>query len=172
MVLAGWQLTLRTDLQTDMSAFMPAGEDQVQQLLLRQLEQGPAARLWMVALTNGPAESLAELARELMQKAGESPLVEHVVSGNMVLDEPTRSLLSEYRYLLSDRISPSSFTQAGLRQMLGELLEVLRSPLSTFSKSEAEKDPGGEFLHLLNTFRRGAGTYRCYHRTVKTKVRC
>jgi len=151
MTLAASQLLFRTQLQMDMSAFMPKARDQVQQMLLQQLEQGPAARLWMLALTNAPAEVLADISGKLAHKAAESPLVTQVLNGSMLLDEVTRHRLSEYRYLLSDRMNSDSFSQQGLAQMFSELLQVLRSPLSTFSTQLSQSDPGGEYLHILRS---------------------
>ena len=155
MVLAGWQLLFHTHVQTNMSAFMPSGQDRAQKLLLQQLEHGPAAALWLFALTNAPPTVLADASRKLAQKATDSKLVSHVMNGNMVLDSPTRERLFEYRYLLSNRITSDSFSRHGLQQMFSELLEILRSPLSTFSKQLSHSDPGGESLYLLKSFGTG-----------------
>ncbi|MBW1784861.1 MAG: MMPL family transporter, partial [Deltaproteobacteria bacterium] len=156
MALAAWQLLFHTRVQTDMSAFMPGAKGQAQQILLQQLEQGPAARLWMLTLAHAPPRVLADISGKLAQKAAESPLVNQVMNGNMMLDEATREQLFEYRYLLSDRIGGDSFSQQGLGQMFEELLQTLRSPLSTFSKELFQTDPGGEFSHLLQSFSTGS----------------
>lgn len=151
MILALAQLLLRTQVQTDMSAFMPRAQTQAQQLLLQQLEEGPAARLWMLALTQAAPEKLAHISKALAQRAVESPRVAWVLNGNMSLDASTRDQLFTYRYLLSDRIVEDSFSQQGLQRMFGELLDILRSPMSIFSKQWLKSDPGGEFLHLLQS---------------------
>ncbi len=155
MTVAVWQLLFHTQVQTDIRAFMPKAQDKAQQLLLQQLEQGPAARLWMLALTQAPPVLLAEISGKLMYKASESPLVKQVMNGNMLLDKATRERMFEYRYLLSDRMTRDSFSQHGLQQIFSELLQVLRSPLSTFSSQMSQSDPSGEFLHLLRSFETG-----------------
>ncbi len=152
MALAAWQLLFHTQVQTDMSAFMPKAQNQEQQLLLQQLAEGPAARLWMLALSHASSEVLADVSVKLAQKANNSPLVNHVINGGMVLDKTTQERLFEYRYLLSDRITSESFGHQRLQQIFTELLQVLRSPLSTFSKQLSQSDPSGEFLHLLRSF--------------------
>lgn len=164
MALAGWQLLFDTRVQTDMSAFMPTGQNKAQQLLLQQLEHGPAARLWMLALSNASAGILADMSGELADKASSSAQVSQVMNGDMLLDDVTRERLFEYRYLLSDRISSASFSRAGLQQIFSELLQVLRSPLSTFSSQTAESDPSGELLHVLRSLDAGPHAPGLQHR--------
>lgn len=157
ILLATGQLLFRTEVQTDITAFMPRAQDKAQSLLLQQLEQGSAARLWMLALTRESSEILADISRKLAAKASASPLVSQVLNGQAVLDGETGDKLYEYRYLLSDRMLADSYSQQGLQSTFEELLQTLRSPMSTFSKKLAGSDPGGEALHLLASYEKGVG---------------
>lgn len=154
------QLFFRTPVQTDMSAFMPHDRDRLQTLLQSQLEQGPAARVWLLALRGGSAEVLAGASRLFSHKARKSGRFSQVLNGQQQLDDATRKLLSTYRYLLSDRLQPDSYSVEGLHRLFLGLLEILRSPLSTFSKTLAPRDPGGESLYLLQKLMPKTGAVR------------
>ena len=149
LMAASAQLLFRTQVQTDMTAFMPQQQDRLQSLLQLQLEQGPAARMWLLALSGASADELAEASHLFSRKARESGDFIQVLNGQQEPDDELRKILFRYRYLLSDRIRADSYTADGLHQMFLGLLDVLRSPLSTFSKALVPEDPGGESLYLL-----------------------
>ncbi|BAO44043.1 MMPL family transporter [Thiolapillus brandeum] len=160
LLVALAQLVFRTQVQTDMSAFMPHDHDRLQSLLLSQLEQGPAARVWLLALSGASPGMLATASRLFSRKAADSGHFTQVLNGQQQVDEATRKLLFQYRYLLSDRIRPDSYSIDALHRMFLGLLETLRSPLSTFSKALASRDPGGESLYLMQKLMPGNSTLR------------
>jgi predicted exporter len=154
------QLIFRTQVQTDMTAFLPREHDRLQSLLQLQLEQGPAARMWLLALSGGSRDELLGASRQFARKARDSGYFSRVLNGPRMLDANLQELLFRYRYLLSDRIRVDSYSVSGLHRMFVGLLADLRSPLSTFSKALIPADPGGESLHLLEQLSRKGNVLR------------
>ena len=149
MLLSIWRLLFHVQVQTDITGFMPKAQTESQSLLLHQLENGAAARLWILVLSKASVKELATASKTIAQQAAASPLVAQVWNGQQGLSSPLQTLLFDYRYLLSDRITTDSYSVQGLRGMFERLLLLLRSPLSTFSKSMASRDPGAESIHIL-----------------------
>ncbi len=163
LLLAAAQLLFHTQVQTDITAFMPVTEQPQQTWLRQQLQKGPAARLWILALAGADADALAESSRLLAAQATASPLVDQVWNGPSVLGERLRGRLFAYRYLLSDQMQPDSFSATGLHVLFNDLLALLRSPLSTFSKELAPRDPGAASLRVFGNLQPAAVELDLYH---------
>jgi predicted exporter len=153
MAASLWRVLFHVQVQTDITGFMPEARTQVQRLLVQQLENGAAAGLWIVVLSGAPEEVQAEVSRKLSEYASRSSLVNQVWNGQQGLPSVLRDKIFSYRYLLSKRIVPDSYSSEGLRKMFEDLLQNLRSPLSAFSKQLAIRDPGGEGLYLFEKLR-------------------
>lgn len=158
MVTSLWRVLFHVQVKTDITAFMPEARTQSQSLLMQQLENGAAARLWILALSNASEEKLAMASRAIAQHAAQSALISEVWNGQQSLSPTLRKRLFEYRYLLSDRIRQGSYSATGLRKIFEELLQMLRTPFSTFSKTLAARDPGGEGLYVLDALQEQSST--------------
>ncbi|MCS6897356.1 MAG: MMPL family transporter, partial [Nitrospira sp.] len=73
-----------------------------------------------------------------------------------------RSLLAEFRYLLSPAVTVEAFSESSLRAALEQRLDDLRSPLGVVIKELIPSDPTGEIWRILQAWSSGGGptTYR------------
>ncbi|MEW8212970.1 MAG: hypothetical protein AB2735_21105, partial [Candidatus Thiodiazotropha taylori] len=55
LALCSWWVFSQVSLRTDMSLFLPEGTAADQQILLNEINQGPANRLLLLAITQGDA---------------------------------------------------------------------------------------------------------------------
>ncbi len=60
-----------------------------------------------------------------------------------------RDLLFSHRYLLSPAVNPGRFTVDGLRQAIGDSIDLLASPAGLMIKSLLPRDPTGEMIELV-----------------------
>ena len=147
--LAAGQLMFNTHYQSDMSAFMP---DQTQGTLApvsRSLKEGPAARLWLIALKDASPARLATASKQLSQRLRDSGDFSQVLNGEGRVDEATQTLVFRYRYLLDERIDADYFSSDSLRGFLQQRLEELSSPLSSITKQWLASDPTAAMLTFL-----------------------
>lgn len=155
LVLLGlmlWQVFGRTTVTADLSAFLPAAdkaENRSERLLLEELREGAAARLWLVVLEGGSPEELAVVARGLAKRLRESGRFSQVLDGSTLLDEATRRQLLRYRYLLDPGADAGAFATERLHEQLQNRLEELGSPLAPFEKALLPRDPTAAFRRVL-----------------------
>ncbi len=150
LVLAIGQLLFNTRLQTDMQAFMPEQSGQTHSTVLSLIKQASSARLWLIAIEGGDADSLADSAQQLAQQMRTSGDFRQVFSGPSASDADTEALIAQYRYLLDPRIDDQYFSHAALQQQLRLRLDELRSPLSSLTGPWLAQDPTGALMHWLN----------------------
>jgi len=129
---------------------MPAGRNDEQRQLLEELQQGAAASLWLIAISDDTASSadgisdgnrILRMSQEMAQSLRDSGQFTSVLNGPAASDDKLSEKLFRYRYLLDESINKDSFSVAELRHAFQQQLEELTSPFSSFSKSLLVSDP-------------------------------
>lgn len=133
----------------DLSAFLPATPTAEQQVLVDQLRDGMVSRLLLVGIEGGDTQQRTAASKALAKRLRTDPAFGAVENGEPVNRERDQALLFENRYLLSPAVTPALFTAAGLREAIGESLDLLASPLGLLTKSLLARDPTGETMRLL-----------------------
>lgn len=151
----------RTELRTDMTAFLPRSPSAGQQALVDQLRNGVVSRLILVGIEGASPDDLAALSRALAQRLRRRPDFIAVNNGEEVASAAERDWVWRNRYLLSPGVRPERFTVAGLHEALTSDLQLLRSDLAVLVKRSLPADPTGEILALVD---RLAGAARPYAR--------
>lgn len=154
VLLAACQLLFNTSYQSDMGAFMPA---QGSAPLSQSLKEGPAARIWLIAVSGGSRSELAQVSKLLTQQLRGSGDFSRVLNGEAEADSKAQQLLNRYRYLLDDRVDADYFSSGALHSALNQRLDELRSPLSAFTKQWLTSDPTAALFYLSQQQQRGEG---------------
>jgi len=136
-------------IATDISAFLPKATTPRQHILIGQLQQGPVARIIMVALENAPPEALAATSNALANSLARSNAFGLIANGAFELREQNREWLFARRYLLSPTVTAERFQPEGLRQALEATRERLRTPLGDLLRPLVSRDPTGELPSML-----------------------
>jgi predicted exporter len=160
MLLAAGQLLFNTAYLSDITAFLP---QQSQGGLTQGLKEGPAARLWLLALSGGSADELAQASAQLTQRLRDSGQFTQVQNGKGSIDADTEALFIRYRYLLDERIDASYFSAGSLRNFLYQRLDELNSPLSGFSDHWLPADPTEALPALLQRQQSAANGLMLHH---------
>lgn len=159
LTLALTQVLFFTQIQTDIASFMPAGNNDKQQQLLKEFQTGAASRLWLIAITGeeGDADELqiTTQSQKLAASLRESGLFSSVVNGSSVVDNSIMQRLFSYRYLLDKTTSQESFSVAELRHAVEQRLEEMSSPFSSFSKRLLVSDPTAAMLRVGDSLQGG-----------------
>jgi len=164
LLLASWgllltlflaQLLFNTTLRSDLSAFLPAGVTASDELLLGTLQEGPAARLWLMSLDGETPEVLAVVSKDLSRRLTKTGHFSQVLNGEEWLDGSAREQLFRWRYLLTPDMDEQYFSVANLRQHLEQRLEDLGSPFSVFEKELIASDPTAALYGVLDQLDQG-----------------
>lgn len=139
----------RTQITTDLSAFLPRNPTTEQQLLMDQLKDGLASRLILVGIEGEDGPARARLSREVARSLRANPAFVAVNNGEPVNKERDRTYLFNNRYLLSPLVTPERFSTDGLHAALTESIDLLASPAGLMVKSLLPRDPTGEMVQLL-----------------------
>ena len=145
----------RSQFTTDLSAFLPSSPTPEQQLLLEQITDGLASRLILVGIEGADAPTRARLSKQIAQGLRTDPAFVSVNNGEPVSAERDRAFLFNNRYLLSPAVTPERFSVDGLRDALGESIDLLASPAGLLVKSLLPRDPTGEMVQLLEQLNSG-----------------
>lgn len=139
----------RTEVSTDLGAFLPASPTPAQQVLVDELRDGVVSRLILVGITGADEKARAALSARLADALQPAPEFAYVANGAADRFHADGAFLLEHRYLLSDAVIPERFDAAGLREALELRLDELASTTSMLTSQVLARDPTGEFLHLL-----------------------
>lgn len=148
-LLACVAIISRTHFTTDLSAFLPRTPTSEQKLLMGQLRDGLASRLILVGIEGADPSIRARLSRQTAQRLRSDPAFVTVNNGEPVNTERDRAFLFDHRYLLSPAVTPARFDAAGLREALGDSIDLLASPAGLMVKSLLPRDPTGEMMRML-----------------------
>jgi len=147
-MLAAWWVAVHTKLRSDPSAMIPHRLDEPGRLLMEQIQQGPASRMILLAISGGTLEGRVAASRALAERLRGDGRLATVSNGERAPDENLARILFEYRYLLRD-LSEADFSGPALREALHAGLRELRSPLSPLHSRLLPADPTGEMARLL-----------------------
>ncbi|HZV53903.1 MAG TPA: MMPL family transporter [Rhodocyclaceae bacterium] len=148
-----WQ----SEFTADMSAFLPQRPSASQQLLVDQLRAGNLSRLLLIGIEGGDAASRAGLSKALSARLSASGEFTAVQNGDAAALAKDREILLAYRYLLSPAVNAERFSVAGLRQAIGDSIDLLASPAGLMAKNLLPRDPTGEMMELLGSLDAGNG---------------
>jgi len=160
VILAAWLVYNQTRVVTDLTLFLPRGATPVEQLLVKQLREGPASRLVLVALQGAPSDTLARVSADLIQRLQASNLFGYVNNGDVSWSLREQELLLNNRYLLSPGLTRERFTDTTLRLALEARLRDLASPSGVLEKRLLPKDPTGELKQVLQAWGGGPSPLR------------
>ena len=141
----------------DLSSFLPEAPAPEQRLLVEQLRSGTVARLMLLGIEGGDAKGRAALSRALAASLRADPQFSSVSNGTARALGREREILFAHRYALSPRVTADRFSPQGLREAIGETLDLLASPAGLFAKRLASRDPTGETLALAAELEREDG---------------
>ncbi|MEJ2403849.1 MAG: MMPL family transporter [Candidatus Thiodiazotropha sp.] len=160
---SGWAIS-HISVRTDLSLFLPKGTAAEQRLFLDEMNQGPASRLLLLAISGGSPESRVQLSQKLAAALRDSDAFEQVENGAPRPFEPDPTLF-EYRYLLQADLEQHAFSVEALRSALQQRLMELRSPFPNPFQSQMTADPTGAFSTWLrgnlpqNTLNKARGVW-------------
>jgi len=155
-ILACGIIISRSQVTTDLSAFLPRSPTPAQQLLLEQLRDGLASRLILVGIEGADAPTRAGLSKHIARRLRADPAFVTVNNGEPVSAERDRAFLFDNRYLLSPAVTPARFSVDGLHAALSDSIDLLASPAGLLVKSLLPRDPTGEMVQLLDQLNSGA----------------
>lgn len=133
----------------DLSAFLPKTPSREQQVLVNQLRDGAVSRLILIGLEGADMPARTALSRALAARLRGDEQFAMVANGEPVGLDRERDILLKHRYLLSPSVTPERFTEAGLRDAIGETLDLLSSSAGLLAKALMPRDPTGELTQLL-----------------------
>lgn len=142
----------RGQYTTDMSAFLPQRPSATQEVLVEQLREGSLSRLLLIGIEGGDAPTRAQVSKALTVRLDASGQFASVQNGAAATFARDREILFGNRYLLSPSVNAERFTEAGLRQAIGDSIDLLASPAGLMIKSLLPRDPTGELMQLVGDF--------------------
>jgi predicted exporter len=151
--IAAW-IVATARYSADLSAFLPRAPTATQRLLVEQLRQGVASKLIIAAIVGGDQGARTRLSRELAQRLRADTEFLAVENGDAAAAQRDEAFLFAHRYLLSSTVTPQRFTVAGLREAIGNTIDLLASPVGMFAQSWVTSDPTGEMATLLDQLSR------------------
>ena len=155
VILACGIIISRSQVTTDLSAFLPRSPTPAQELLLEQIRDGIASRLILVGIEGADASTRARLSQQIAQRLRADPAFVTVNNGEPVSAERDRAFLFNNRYLLSPAVTPARFSVDGLHAALSDSIDLLASPAGLLVKSLLPRDPTGEMVQLLDQLNSG-----------------
>lgn len=155
-MLVGMGVIGQATVTADMSFFLPSRPSAEQQVLVDQLKNGSVSRLLMLSIEGGDVVQRAHVSRQLREDLVRQGLFITVQNGTQDSLDAERNLLLRYRYVLSPAVTPEHFTVPGLRDAIGETIDVLTSPMGSLIKPFVMRDPTGELLSLLSGLNPGS----------------
>lgn len=156
-LVLGALVALRAHYTADMSAFLPRSPTPAQQLLVDQLTEGVLSRLLLVGIEGATPETRADLSRALAKRLTASSQFLSVQNGDPAALAVDRELLFNNRYLLSRAVTPQRFSVEGLREAIGDSIDLLGSPAGMMLKKILPSDPTGEIVELIGSLDTSGG---------------
>jgi len=140
----------RTPFAADMSAFLPRSAKPSQQILVDQLREGVATRLFLVAISGVPPETGALLSKAVAAQLRGKPDIVLVSNGESAALAADRNYVWQNRYLLSPAVTAGHFSAPNLRKALENDIAMLGSQMGVLVKQSLPHDPTGEIIALAD----------------------
>lgn len=150
MICAAWIAHSR--FTADMSAFLPKNPSAEQTLLVDQLTTGALSRTLLIGIEGDSVLLLDFLSTEFAGRLRESGKFTFIANGDSRDLERDQALLMQYRYLLSNAITPEHFTVDGLAHAIAQNIENMNSSFGLSIKGLLLRDPTGEMLAIIDQF--------------------
>lgn len=150
VVIVSAVVVARTQIRTDMTAFLPRSASMAQQVLTEQVSSGAASHLILLGIEGAPPRVLSALSKYLAAHLRTDPAFIDVSSGDEASLGGVRDFVWRNRYLLSPGVTPDRFTVAGLHAALQNDLGVLGTDVGALIKQTLPSDPTGEIRVLLD----------------------
>lgn len=153
VAIALW-VVARARYSADLSAFLPQAPTGAQRLLVEQLRQGVTSRLIIVALEGTDESERARLSQQIAGQLRRDPEFLAIENGDAAAAHKDEAFLFAHRYLLSNTVTPARFSIVGLKEAVGNTIDLLSSPAGMLAKSWVPSDPTGEMMTLLDRLSR------------------
>ncbi|MEO8445664.1 MAG: hypothetical protein ABI567_11725, partial [Gammaproteobacteria bacterium] len=157
LLAAGAWVVARAHFVADMTAFLPARPSAAQQVLVDELRDGVVSRVILMAIDGGDAETRAQLSQDMAASLHGNPAFTVVGNGREPAVAGQKSFVFEHRYLLSRAVGPGLFTVPGLRNAIGETLDIMASSAGLFPGELLLSDPTGETVQIVDQLTPVAG---------------
>lgn len=154
VALSGFVIS-RTTFTTDLSAFLPQEPTREQRVLQDQLLDGVISRLILVGIEGAAAPLRAEMSKDMAKSLRADQSFVSVNNGEPVNAERDQAFLFNNRYLLSPLVNPERFSANGLRDAIGETIDLLASPAGMMVRPLFPRDPTGEIVAQLEQMSAG-----------------
>lgn len=139
-------------IDSDLRLFLPEPETPEERILLEELEDGPATRVLLVALSGLPAAQLAAASDLMAGRLRHDARFARVENGTLEPDLELKELMLRYRYLLSPRAGGCACDAESLRLELEARLIELGSPAGAIAQDLLLRDPSGELDAILDSW--------------------
>ena len=149
VVVAAIVVFNRFHLTTDLGAFLPKGESQVESLMVDLLDKGATSNLIFIGIRGQDVDQISQVNQELAEKFSNSNHISAIHNSPQGLTEAQQQLIQQYRYLLTNRLASETMTVEGLTESLQQRMQGLTSPLASLEKKFVRFDPTGEILHIM-----------------------
>lgn len=156
LALAGWWVSTRLQMSTDLRRFMPAPQTAEQRLLIEELGEGPGSRLLLLSLSGAPPATLAAQSQALHAALAADARFELVANGGEGNLDAIPARLRPYRYLLAE----PRLDRASLQDALAQRLQDLGSPAAMLVEPLVPSDPTLEVLRLAEAWQPANGPQR------------
>ena len=150
--LASLYIARSLHIDSDLRLFLPEPETPEELILLEELEDGPATRVLLVALSGLPPEQLAAASDRVAERLRHDALFARVENGTLQSDVELQELVLRYRYLLSPRAGGCACDAESLRRELEARLLELGSPAGAIAQDLLLRDPSGELEAILDSW--------------------
>jgi predicted exporter len=152
LALGVW-IVARAHYIADLSAFLPRSPSPTQQLLVQQLNDGPASRLILIGIEGGQDATRAAASQALAAALRSAPAFLSVSNGEASSSDKDREFIFQHRYLLSSAVNAEHFGAEGLKTAIADNLDLISSPAGLLAKSLFRADPTGETLQVIDQLR-------------------
>jgi predicted exporter len=154
VALALW-IVARAHYVADLSAFLPRSPSPAQQLLVQQLQNGPASRLILIGIEGGDSAARAAASHALAAALRVRGEFIGVSNGEAPSQDKDREFLFQHRYLLSGAVTPERFSDEALKSAIADNLDLISSPAGLLAKSLFRADPTAETLQVIDQLQGG-----------------
>jgi predicted exporter len=142
-------IVYRTEISTDLSAFLPRTPSPAQQVLVNQLRDGVVSRLMLIGIEGDDSAALARTSGRMAAWLRADERFASANNGEDVNAGKDRQFIWGNRYLLSPGVNATHFTTAALRDALEENLSMLGSPAGMMLQRVLPNDPTGELFRVV-----------------------
>ena len=147
-------LVPQLDFRTDVGFFKPSSPSKTMQLALRQIEDGPASNIVLVAIAGGETEDLAEFSHRLKEELENTGAFDLVLNGTFSeLEDDVLDGLSAYRYLIGPDLDERAFTVDGLRSDIEKTLTQMSGFSGMLLGDRFASDPTARLSDVLRYWR-------------------